>query len=147
MTGPRVWISVWALALLGVVVGHSPAAAQQGPLGSVASVVAGCWSRGDADGIADLFSRDGVALHLLEENHPAAGVRQARAALAELFEKGGSARVSRVESLGGNPPRGFAELSWEVRATGSDQGLAYTVFVGFVREGDAWRIGEIRVLR
>jgi hypothetical protein len=135
----------WALALMGVLVGHSPARAQA--LGSVASSVAGSWGRRDADGIAQLLSPAGVALHLFEESHPAAGVRQARAALAELLERGGSARVARVEDLGGSPQRGFAELTWSVRASGSDQGLEHTVFVGFVREGDAWRIGEIRVLR
>jgi hypothetical protein len=136
---------ILALALLGVLVGHSPARAQS--LGGVASTVAGCWSRQDAEGIADLLSRSGVALHLLDESHPAAGVRQARAALSELLEKGGNVRVTRVEDLGGSPQRGFAELAWEVRATGSEQGVRYTVFVGFVREDDAWRIGEIRVLR
>jgi hypothetical protein len=134
-----------ALALLGVLVGHSPARAQT--LGGVASAVAGSWSRRDADGIAQLLSRAGVGLHFFDESHPAAGVRQARAALSELLERGGSARVARVEDLGGTPQRGFAELAWDVRATGSDQGLRYTVFVGFVREDDAWRIGEIRVLR
>jgi hypothetical protein len=55
--------------------------------------------------------------------------------------------VARVEDLGGSPQKGFAELEWDVRASGSDQGLRYVVFVGFVREDDAWRIGEIRVLR
>ena len=133
------------LALLGVLVGHSPARAQN--LGGAASVVAGSWSRGDAEGIAQLLSRGGVALHLFEETHPAAGVRQARAAIAELLERGGSARVTRVEDLGGSPQRGFAELAWDVRGTGADQGLRYTVFVSFVREDEAWRIGEIRVLR
>ena len=134
-----------ALALLGVVVGHSPARAQS--LGAAATAVAGSWSRGDADAIAQLLSRDGVALHLFEESHPAAGVRQARAAISDVLERGGSARVQRVEDLGGTPQRGFAELSWDVRASGGDAGLKYTVFVGFVREDDAWRIGEIRVLR
>ena len=136
---------ILTLALLGVLVGHSPARAQS--LGAAASAVAGSWSRGDADGIAQLLSRGGVALHLLEEVHPAAGVRQARAAISELLERGGGARVQRVEDLGGTPQRGFAELSWDVRASGGDPGLKYTVFVGFVREDEAWKIGEIRVLR
>ena len=133
------------LALAGVGVGHSSARAQQSSLPTVAAAVAGSWSRRDAGRIADLLSPGGVALHLFDESHPAAGVRQARAALSDLFERGGSARLARVEDLGGAPQRGFAEIAWDVRASGSDQ--RYVVFVGFVREDDAWRIGEIRVLR
>jgi hypothetical protein len=147
VTRRRGWSVALALALMGVLVGHSPLRAQQSGLGAVANAVAGSWSRGDAGRIADVLSDDGVALHLFEESHPAAGVRQARAALSELLEKGGTARVTRVEELGGTPQRGFAELSWEVRGPGSDPGLKHMVFVGFVREGGGWRIGEIRVLR
>lgn len=142
---------VLALALTGVSVGHSPAAAQQGGLASVASTVADCWSRRDAEGIAGLVSRGGVALHLFEETQPAAGARQARAALSDLFDRAeraaGSARVTRVQDLGGTPEKGFAELGWDVRASGSEPGMKYTVFVGFVREDGGWRIAEIRVLR
>jgi hypothetical protein len=130
-----------ALALTGVLVGHSSAHAQQPSLRDVTSTVASCWTGRDANGIAELLSRAGVALHLFDESHPAAGVRQARAALSELFERGGSARITRVEELGGSPQRGYAELTWEA------QSQRYVVFVGFVREGDGWRIAEIRVLR
>ncbi|MSR35271.1 MAG: hypothetical protein EXR95_01330 [Gemmatimonadetes bacterium] len=126
---------------------HSSARAQQSSLAGVATAVAGSWSRGDADRLGDLLSKGGVALHLFDESHPAAGVRQARAALAELLEKGGTALVARVEDLGGAPQRGFAELAWDVRGSGADQGLKYVVLVGFVREDEGWRIGEIRVLR
>lgn len=135
-----------ALALAAFGVG-SPAAAQQASLSSAASAVAGFWSRGNADGLAEMLSRSGVALHLFDESHPAAGVRQARAALAQLLEKRGGARVTRVEELGGSPQRGFAEIGWDVSAPGSADGLRYVVFVGFVRADDGWRIAEIRVLR
>lgn len=55
--------------------------------------------------------------------------------------------MTRAEQLGGAPPRGFAELGWEVAAPGSPAALRYVVFLGFVLEDDSWRISEIRVLR
>ena len=138
-----------ALALALVPPGDTRAqtAPQQAPLAAVVAAAAGSWSAGDADGIAQVLSPAGVALHLFGESHPAAGVRQARAALAELLGRGGSARVVRVEMLDGAPQRGFAELSWEVSAPGSPEGLRNVVFLGFVLEGDSWKIAEVRVFR
>jgi hypothetical protein len=141
---PRAWALVIALAAL--CLGSSGAAAQTS-LATVAGSVAGAWAQGDADGVARLLSPGGVALHLLDQNQPAAGVRQARAALEELLGRRGSARLMRVEELGGAPPRGFAELQWEVAEPGSPDGLRYVVFLGFVAEADGWRIAEVRVLR
>jgi hypothetical protein len=135
-----------ALALAALLVGNSPAAAQTS-LGSVAGSVAGAWAQGDAGQVARLLSPGGVALHLLDQSEPAAGVRQARAALEELLSRRGSARLMRAEELGGAPARGFAELQWEVAEPGSPEGLRYVVFLGFVAEEDGWRIAEIRVLR
>ena len=124
---------------------RAQSAPQQAPIAAVAA--AGSWSAGDADAIAQVLSPAGVALQLFGESHPAAGVRQARTALAELLGRDGSARVVRVEMLGGAPQRGFAELSWEVSAPGSPEGLRNVVFLGFVLEGDSWKIAEIRVFR
>ena len=135
-----------ALALGALLVGDSPLSAQQ-PLSDAADAVASSWAGGDADAIARVLSPGGVALHLLDQSQPAAGVRQARAALADLLTGGGSARVVRVEELGGTPRRGFAELDWEVRDPGSPGGLRYVVFLGFVEEEEGWRIAELRVLR
>jgi ketosteroid isomerase-like protein len=140
-----IWLAA-ALALAGPLVGNSSAAAQSS-LSSVAGSVASAWAQGDADAVARLISPGGVALHLLDQSQPAAGVRQARAALAELMGRRGSARLMKVEELGGAPARGFAELQWEVTEPGSPEGLRYVVFLGFVAEGDGWRIAEIRVLR
>ena len=137
------------LVLVTLCLAHSraEAALQQVSLSAVATAVAGYWSVGDADGIARVLSEAGVSLHLFDESHAATGIRQARAALAQLFGRGGTARVARVEELGGAPARGFAEIAWEVTSPGSPQGLRYVVFVGFVRVGESWRIAEIRVLR
>jgi hypothetical protein len=143
--GRTLWLAV-ALALSGPLTGNSSAAAQSS-LSSVAGSVASAWAQGDADGVARLISPGGVALHLLDQSQPAAGVRQARAALAELMGRRGSARLMKAEELGGSPARGFAELQWEVAEPGSPEGLRYVVFLGFVAEADGWRIAEIRVLR
>jgi len=121
--------------------------AQQPSLAGVAATAARYWSQRDADGLARVLSPGGVALHLLDESHPTAGVRQARAALSDLLGRGGRARVTRTEQLGGAPRRGFAELGWEVTAPGAPSALRYVIFLGFVLEDDAWRISEIRVLR
>ena len=136
-----------ALALLGSGTGSSPAAAQQLPLGEIAAAVAGHWSNGNADAIARLMSESGVALYLLDQSQPAAGIRQARAALAALLGRSGRVRIARVEELGGAPRRGFAELEWEVMEPGSPEGLRYVVFLGFVAGEPGWRIAEVRVLR
>jgi len=136
-----------ALALASPGDTRAQTAPQQAPIAAVAAVGGGSWSTGDADDIAQVLSPAEVAIHLFGESHPAAGVRQARAALAELLGRDGSARVVRVEMLGGAPQRGFAELSWEVSAPGSPEGLRNVVFLGFVLEGDSWKIAEIRVFR
>ena len=121
---------------------------QQPSLAAVAATAAGYWSQRDADGLAQILSPGGVVLHLLDESHPAAGVRQARAALSDLLGRGGRAQMTRAEQLGGAPPRGFAEVGWEVTAPGSPAALRYryVIFLGFVLEDDSWRISEIRVL-
>ncbi len=145
-TRSSAWLAT-SLALLALAVGVSSTAAQQPPLRSVASVVATSWSDGDAEGIARLLSPSGVALHLLGRSQLAAGVRQARAALSELFERSGPARVVRAEELGGSPQRGFAEIRWDVTEPGTPDAMRYVVFLGFVGDGDGWRIAEVRVLR
>ena len=120
---------------------------QQPSLAGVAATAARYWSQRDADGLAGVLSPGGVALHLLDESHPAAGVRQARAALSDLLGRGGRAQVTRTEQLGGAPQRGFVELGWEVTAPGAPAALRYVIFLGFVLEDETWRISEIRVLR
>ena len=149
MTVLRAAVLLLIFALPGSTVASSVASGdeQQPSLAGVAAAVAGYWSQRDADGLARVLSSGGVALYLLDESHPAAGVRQARAALSDLLDRGGRAQVTRAEQLGGAPPRGFAELGWEVTAPGSPAALRYVIFVGFVLEDDAWRISEIRVLR
>ena len=60
--------------------------------------------------------------------------------------EGVETRVTRVEEVGGDPPKGYAELRWESRVRGTSDVLARTVFVAFVAEGGGWRVTELRVL-
>jgi hypothetical protein len=119
----------------------------QSSLEGVAASAVRYWSQRDADGLARVLSPGGGGLHLLDERHPAEEVRQARAALSDLLDRGGRAQVTRAEQLGGAPQRGFAELGWEVTVPGALTVLRYVTFRSFVLEDEALRISEIRVLR
>jgi hypothetical protein len=54
-------------------------------------------------------------------------------------------RVGRA--VGGQPARAFGEITWTTRARGTTIPERANLFVAFVREGDAWRITEIRLMR
>ena len=75
--------------------------------------------------------------------------RQTVAALGDFHQDHQSvtARVSRVENTGGNPPRGFAEIAWTAIPEGTSEARDYVLFVSFVQEDEAWMVSEIRVLR
>src|SRR5690606_2223162 len=113
-----------------------PLAAQAPDVGPVASVLASCWGRGDAEGVADLLAAGTVRLQLDAERALTVGERQARAALQEFLARrpGGRVRIERAQALGGNPPQGSVELVWEVAPPGSSGAVRYVVFVGLVRE-------------
>ena len=108
----------------------------QSSLEGVAASAVRYWSQRDADGLARVLSPGGGGLHLLDERHPAEEVRQARAALSDLLDRGGRAQVTRAEQLG-----------WEVTVPGALTVLRYVTFRSFVLEDEALRISEIRVLR
>lgn len=106
------------------------------------------WSAGDAAALGGMMSPGGVRLNLEGGGHASVGVRQAVAALRDLHDlhRPGSTRITRVSAAGGDPPRGFAELQWST-VTGAGEPRTFSLFVGFVQEGGAWRVSEIRVLR
>ena len=106
------------------------------------------WSAGDAGALGGMMSAAGVRLNLEGGGHASVGVRQAVAALRDLHDlhRPGSTRLTRVSDAGGDPPRGFAELQWRT-VTGAGEPRTFSLFVGFVQEGGAWRVSEIRVLR
>ena len=77
----------------------------------------------------------------LEPRHAVASIREYMGS-----REGVATRVTRVEEVGGDPPKGYAELRWESRVRGTSDVLARTVFVAFVAEGGGWRVTELRVL-
>ncbi|MBW3535452.1 MAG: hypothetical protein KY453_09600 [Gemmatimonadetes bacterium] len=140
------------LRFLAVLALASPAAlSAQGrvPLQDVATAVAAYWAEGDAAGLASLVSDAGARLHLEGERHPALPPRQVRATLEDMFGdvRRGSVSVERAEQMDGSPPRGWAELRWDTVPPGMAEPVAHRVFIGFMEDGDRWRIAEIRVMR
>lgn len=124
-----------------------PAPPQPG-LDEAGRVFAGHWSRGDAGALGGMMSPEGIRLNLEGGGHASVGVRQAVAALRDLHEthRPGTARVTRISDAEGAPPRGFVELRWTT-VMGAGEPRDYSLFVGFVLDGGAWRVSEIRVLR
>ena len=125
----------------------SPAAAQD--LGPVLQRVASSWHKADARAVAALGSEAGISLDVDGSTVGPLGTRQAAAVLRRVFDDRESVsaapRVSRT--VGGDPARAFGEITWTTRARGTTIPERATLFVAFVREGDGWRITEIRLMR
>lgn len=106
------------------------------------------WAGGDVGSLQRMFSAGGVRLQwgvrplgVLDPQHAIASVR-------EYLEgrEGLAARATRVEDVGGDPPRGYAEIHWESRIRGTSEVVRRTVFVAFVSRDGVWRVTELRVL-
>jgi predicted sugar kinase len=111
--------------------------------------VAAAWHRADASGISGLVSKAGVSLDVDGGSVGPLAPRQAAAVLRRVFEdrESVSARVSMFRELANDRDRAFGEITWSLRARGTTQPQRATIFVGFVREGNAWKVNEIRLLR
>lgn len=137
---------VLAVSLL--LVGSPSSAQQPDDLSRLMDTFSALWQRGDAGRLAELSAGSGVELEV--QGHamgPLTGRRTA-AALRHLF---GAQQTVAVRS--GEPSRipgadhlAFGELTWEVRAVGARMTERSTVFIGFVREGETWKISQIRIL-
>lgn len=139
------------LALLFGFVAAAPASAQRSPgvpLEDFVQQVAWLWNMGDVAALVDLLPlRDRLVLDTgsgTESVQP----RHAAAALRALFDarESSAARAVRVTLAGGDPPRGFGELSWSFRSRGAPTSQTRSVFVGAVWQRDGWRINELRVM-
>jgi uncharacterized protein (TIGR02246 family) len=125
----------------------APAAAQDP--GPTLQRMASAWHKGDARSVAALGATDGISLDVDGSTVGPLGARQAAAVLRRVFDDSesvsASPRVSRT--VGGDPARAFGEITWTTRSRGTTIPERATLFVAFVREDDAWRITEIRLMR
>lgn len=106
------------------------------------------WAGADLEALADLLDPRGVRLSTPSASHPMLTRRQMTSALESLFEASGRgpADVRRMEVLGGEPMRAFAVLEWRPKPPGVSESLERTVYVGFERTPEGWRVVEIRIL-
>jgi hypothetical protein len=126
------------------------AAQRNASLEGFVSSVARMWAAGDAGGITGLAPADGrIVLDLGNGQAEAVEARHVAAALRELFRDRSTVgvRPTQVTIAGGEPLRGFGELSWTSRPRGVSDSETRSVYVGAVWEAGAWKIRELRVLR
>ncbi len=111
--------------------------------------IAAAWSRGDARGLATRGCDAGIALETSEGPMGPLPPRQAAAVLRRVFEQAEtvSARTAQVAVTGGDPQRAYGEIEWMVRPRGTTILERAHVFVALVREGDQWRVTQIRLMR
>jgi hypothetical protein len=136
------------LALLFLLAGNTPAAAQGGELLRALERVTQAWARGDADALAAQAARSGLSLEVDGRQVGPLGSRQAAAALRRVFDERETVglRPGQADIAVGSPQRAFVELAWFTRARGTTIPERATVFVALVREDGGWRVTEIRLL-
>ena len=117
-------------------------------LDQAAAGFAAQWAAGDVSRLQGRFSPSGVSIQWEGRPLSALSPQRAGVSIREYLEnrEGASARVSRTGEVGGEPPRGFAEIQWESRIRGGSEVVTRTVFVAFVYEDGDWRVAELRVL-
>jgi hypothetical protein len=137
------------LGLLAVAAGAGvPPACLGQSLEQTAAIFAQQWAAGDVSRLQSRFSQSGVRVQWEARPLGALSPQRAGASIREYLEtrEAASARVSRTGEVGGEPPRGFAEIRWESRIRGMSEMVTRTVFVAFVYEDGNWRVAELRVL-
>ncbi|HSJ31294.1 MAG TPA: DUF4440 domain-containing protein [Longimicrobiales bacterium] len=143
----RSWRRALLLALALGVLAARPVLAQD--LRPALQRVASSWHKGDAAAVSRLAADGGISLDVDGSTVGPLGARQAAAVLRRVFDDresiSAAPKVSRT--IGGDPARAFGEITWTTRARGTTIPERATLFVAFVREGDAWRITEIRLMR
>ena len=134
---------------LGLAVGAgAPATCLAQDLEQAAAGFATQWAAGEVSGLQTAFSEAGVRIQWEARPLGALSPRRAGASIREYLEnrEAVSANVSRTGEVGGEPPRGFAEIRWESRIRGMSETVTRTVFVAFVYEDGTWQVAELRVL-
>jgi hypothetical protein len=119
------------------------------PLDRFVAQVARLWAAGDAAALVDLAPANSRIVLDVGENLGAVQPRHAAAALRGLFNERETTgiRATRMNFAGGQPPRGFGELTWTFRSRGMSDAQTVTLYVGTIWEGNGWRLRELRVLR
>jgi hypothetical protein len=137
-----------AAGLMAATAAPAPAAAQD-DLGGMLATVASAWARGDANTLAAFAAQRGIELEIHGESLGRVSGRKAAAAFRHMFAslETVAVRPNMTSRVTGTDLTAFGELSWELRPRGSMVPARNTVFLGFVREGRAWRISQVRVMR
>ena len=121
---------------------------QEVPLEEAALDFAQAWVDEDGDGLEGVMDPRGIRLQLQGEEHRVISPRHARRTLLSFLERyeGGEAEVVRASQTGGDPTRGFAEIRWGCRVSGTSQPVIFTLFVALTRTDSGWMVTEIRIL-
>jgi hypothetical protein len=136
------------LGMLVVVGAGVPAECLGQNLEEAAAQFAAQWAVGNVSQLQSCFSQSGARIQWEARPLGAFSPQRASASILEYLEnrEAASARVSRIGEVGGEPPRGFAEIRWESRIQGMSEMVTRTVFVAFVYEDGVWRVAELRIL-
>lgn len=145
MTRPAARTALLAVLLTAATAGHTSAQSPEPVLKRVASA----WHRGDVNSITALAADAGLSLNVDGSSVGPLGRRQAAAVLRGVFEdrESVSAGATMTRTVGGEPARAFGEIIWTTRVRGTTIPERATLFVAFVRQGENWRITEIRLMR
>lgn len=138
---------VLAAGLLAVA---GPAAGQQDDdLDGLLDSLAVLWSTGDAAALASHGARAGLDLEVHGELMGSLHGRRAAAALRQLLgaTETVDVRTGAAAKVVGAEDRAFGEFIWVVRTPGAEVTEDRRIFMALVREEQAWRISEIRILR
>lgn len=124
------------------------AAAANPPLQQFIQRFVQLWSDGEVTEIVQLIGDENVLLLDTGDGTEAATGRHAAAALRVLF---GERQTTALEALSvtvasQDPPGGFGELSWTFRNRDMPGEQARSIYVAAIRDGDGWRISELRLL-
>lgn len=131
-----------------LVCADSAVAQTPAPLEQFVRRVGYLWEAKDVDNLVDLVSESEPILFDRGSGIEQVNGRHAAAALRSVFSDLESVSVRPVKATvsGGQPVRGFGELTWVYRSRGGPVPRTRTVYVGAVWDGDDWRISELRLL-
>ena len=142
-------VALLATVLCAAVPGSMASPGAQASLEGAATNLARMWERGSTDLFPQVLVANGIRLQVRGEDHVSLSRRQAVAVLRDYLgtHRTESTRLERVAEVGGSPLHGYAELRWAVVHQGASQLVEHSVYVGFVREDEVWRVFEVRILQ